>query len=127
MVECLQKEIVSFGVENILFEPGYFRTEIHKEGNIKIEPLSIPEYSEVYGMMVAGIDAFRGKLPGDPRKAAERILDVVRREGMATGKKIPLRLPLGPDALEQVRNKCLETLKILEEWESVIVSTNMDP
>ncbi len=109
-----------FGIQSILFEPGFYRTKVYTEGNIKFEPLSIPEYSEIHNAMRAGVTAVNGTQIGDPSKAAERMVDVVRKEGMAAGKETPLRLPLGADGMEQVRNKCLNTLKIIEEWESLL-------
>ena len=54
-----------------------------------------------------------GKPAGDPRKAAERVVDIVRKEGMAADKETPLRLPLGLDTLERIGNKCLKGLKEL--------------
>ena len=126
VVECLQKETSHFGIRSIIFEPGYYRTKIMHSDNVKFEPLGIPEYTEIHQAMEAGVRGVSGNQPGDPEKAAERIVDVVRKEGMAAGKETPPRLPLGPDGLQQVRDKCLQTLKIIEEWEPLIVSTNLD-
>ena len=126
VVECLQKETVFFGIQNILFEPGYYRTKIYSQPNLVFEALQVSELAEIHKALQAGIAAVDGTQPGDPSKAAERMVDVVRREGMAAGKEIPLRLPLGRDGMEQMRNKCIETLKIIEDWEELIVSTDLD-
>ncbi|KAM3082725.1 hypothetical protein ACMFMF_002378 [Clarireedia jacksonii] len=72
------------------------------------------------------VEAFDGHQPGGSKKAAERIVDIVRKEGLAKGKEAPPRLPLGRDGLAQLKNKCEATLKILEEWEELIVSTDLD-
>ncbi len=53
-------------------------------------------------------------------------MDVIRGEGMARGKTMPIRMPLGSDGLEVVRRKCRETLEICEEWEEVIRSTDVE-
>ena len=127
MVECLQKETAAFGVQNILFELGFYKTKIYSQPNLVFEPLSVPEYTDIFNNLQAGVAAVDGNQPGDPVKAAERMVDVVRKEGMAAGKDIPFRLPLGRDAMEQVRNKCVNTLKIIEEWKDFIVSTDSDP
>ena len=83
---------------------------------------------EEYEEMNLGIEAMaksiHGNQSGDPKKAVERIIDIVRSEGMAAGKDMPIRLPLGRDALAVIRNKCTETLKICEEWEGLICSTD---
>jgi hypothetical protein len=67
-----------------------------------------------------------GNQPGDPEKAVQRMVVVVRGEGVAEGREWPARLPLGRDALVIIRRKCEETLRICEEWEGVICSTDFE-
>jgi hypothetical protein len=55
------------------------------------------------------------KQSGDPQKAVEIILNLVRKEGCAAGEEIPFRLPLGLDCYEAVKWKCEETLQLLED------------
>jgi hypothetical protein len=110
----------------MILEPGYYRTKVYSTANVKWEPLSIPEYEPMYNALKGMLEAFNDQQPGDPKKAAERIVDIVRREGLAAGKETPPRLPLGPDGLQQLKNKCLSTLKILDDWEQLITSTNLD-
>ncbi|KAM3068319.1 hypothetical protein ACMFMG_009459 [Clarireedia jacksonii] len=126
IVECLQNETSPFGIRTIILEPGYYRTKLFSSQNIKWEPLSVAEYEPIHQALKGMVEASDGNQPGDPHKAAERIIDLVRKEGLAAGKETPPRLPLGPDGLELLRNKCLSTLKILEEWEEFIISTNID-
>lgn len=64
--------------------------------------------------------------PGDPEKAVEIILDLVRKEGCAEGRDVPFRLPLGTDSFGTMKEKCEEVLKLLEEWGPVILSTNYE-
>ena len=52
------------------------------------------------------------------------MIDVIKGEGVAKGKEMPPRLPLGTDALEVIRSKCLATLKVCDEWEQTIKSTD---
>ncbi len=92
--------------------------------NVRALPPAIDDYADitkVAGEFVAGMN---GNQPGDPRKAAEIMVDVIKGEGIAAGKPMPERLPLGPDALGTIRRKCTETLEICQNWESVIESTN---
>ncbi|TGO16414.1 hypothetical protein BTUL_0028g00140 [Botrytis tulipae] len=126
--KCLQKETSQFGIRTVIIEPGYYsyRTKVYSEANVKWEPLSIPEYEPTQTALKGMVKAVDGNQPGDPKKAAERIIDIVRREGLAAGKETPLRLSLGPDCLQQIKDKCLSTLKILEDWEELIHSTNLD-
>ncbi len=43
-----------------------------------------------------------------------------------TGKSVALRLVLGRDASELIREKCLETIAMLDEWKEVSYSTKSD-
>lgn len=64
--------------------------------------------------------------PGDPKKAEEQMIDVVRGEGMAAGKEMPFRLHLGSGGIRVVREKCLGMLKVCEEWQELIQSTDFE-
>ena len=63
---------------------------------------------------------------GDPRKAAERIVDLGKGEGFASGLKLSARLSLGDDALQQLKEVYEERLKSTEEWRPWITGTNFD-
>ena len=115
MVESLSHETASLGLTTLLIEPGRFRTGILSSGNMKTINCSIPEYAE----MANGVFSFLAKTdqnqPGDSVKLAEIILDLVRHEGVAKGRDIPLRLPLGIDVYGAIKTKCEDTLRLLED------------
>lgn len=94
--------------------------------NVKTAPLRIAEYEEMDKAIADFVAATNGNQPGDPRKLVERIIDVVKSEGMAAGKPIPQRLPIGRDAMATIKKKCEATLKLCEEWENLIISTDLE-
>lgn len=123
-VECLAKELAIFspGIKVLMVDPGYFRTKVFS--NIShVEPRN-PDYAQFN----AGVRQFEaslvGKEPGDADKAVMRMIELVKGTGMAAGKQIPLRVPLGSDGWERVKTKCEETIKICEDWEEVAKSTD---
>jgi hypothetical protein len=123
-VESLWRETEPLGLRTLLIEPGRFRTLLLSSSNLKVAQSSIPEYigrSEDLRKMLAMEDRAQ---PGDVQKGVSIILDLVRAEGVAAGKKIPFRLPLGADCYETIKEKCEETLRLLDEWKDVINSTN---
>ncbi|KAH0578135.1 hypothetical protein H2248_004100 [Termitomyces sp. 'cryptogamus'] len=63
---------------------------------------------------------------GDPAKAMEAVVDIVRGEGIAKGRPWPNLLILGEDAGRDVRNKCNKVLKALDEWKDVTCGVNLD-
>ena len=124
-VECLTKELAIFapGLKVLLVEPGYFRTQAFS--NIR----HVPDRVETYAQFNAGVKQFEqsvaGNEPGDSVRAIELMIHLVKGTGIASGKTVPLRVPLGTDGLERVRAKCQETLKICDEWEEVAKSTDI--
>lgn len=94
--------------------------------NIQTHPLRISDYEELSTGIAGFIASSNNSQPGDPRKLVERIIDVVKSEGMAAGRPIPPRLPIGRDALAAIRKKCEDTLRLCEEWEGLITSTDFD-
>jgi NAD(P)-dependent dehydrogenase (short-subunit alcohol dehydrogenase family) len=126
VVEVLQQETAASGVKNILFEPGYYRTKVFGGENMKWAAAGKPELDQFQDAIKTEVMAIDGAQPGDPAKAAERMVDVVRGEGVAAGREIPLRMPIGADAMETIRKKCLETLRVIDEWEGVLGSTDFD-
>ena len=122
-------ESSQFGIRTLLIEPGMIRTKIFTLQNIKVqkESESIDEDWKSFVANAAELpNSLDGNQPGDAVKLAERVVDLVRNEGVAKGKTVPLRMPFGQDALEMIKKKCLDTLKLLEDWEDVIVSTERD-
>lgn len=65
-------------------------------------------------------------IPSTVEKLPSAVWDVVKSEGMASGKPFPIRVPLGLDALAVVRQKCYEQLRLCDEWEKVALSTTKD-
>ena len=123
ITECLQIETTEFGIQTIIFEAGYFRTPVFGS-NMKLTRSVIEDNVKMYDEVQSTLTAFNGNQRGDPKKAAERVVDVLKSEGMAAGRPMPPRLPLGPDSLAVIRAKCEATLKICDEWENFISSTD---
>ncbi|KAF8862565.1 putative short-chain oxidoreductase [Acephala macrosclerotiorum] len=121
--ETLSAEISQFGIQSILFDIGHFRTPVISVAKFSVP--TIPDYFpmlEEYVKTVAKID---GHQPGDPALGVKRMVDVLRGEGEAKGKKLPLRMPIGGDAVELVKGRCEETLKVIQEWEDLSRSTDL--
>lgn len=123
--ECLRQETMAMGIQAVLFQLGFFRTKIMDPGNFKAEAPSIDDYKELNTVVGEFVGGMNGNQPGDPEKAVSIMIDVVKGEGVAVGKPMPERLPLGPDVLAKIRDKYTTYLEVCKEWEDVIVSTNI--
>ena len=124
--ECLQNETAHLNIEVFLMVLGQFRTEILSEKRrYPRSKNSISDYDSVSESLSQRHIETDGKQPGNPQLAIERIIDVVRREGRMKGaKNLPLRIPLGSDAVQIMRAKCNETLNILTQYEEFARSTD---
>lgn len=115
----------SFNVKVLNVVPGGLRTA-------NIDHLQfgsgtkIPEYADVRHSVQQYLDSINGRQSGDPAKAAVVIVDVVRGEGVASGRAWNGTLFLGSDAARDVKAKCEATLKTLQDWGDVITSIDID-
>ncbi|KAK1731795.1 hypothetical protein CaCOL14_008984 [Colletotrichum acutatum] len=133
-VETLSKElsILATNLKVIIIEPGFFRTKVfNKISNV---PARIPEFAEINAAIRAGAEALPGTEPGDPEKAVARIAELVRGDGMVMdvdgvgrggSREVPLRVALGSDGWERIRDKCVGVLEGLRAWEDVARSTDL--
>lgn len=105
----------------LIVEPGYFGTRAFSNIN------HVAPRVDIYAQFNASVQAVEkgvvGNEPGDPAKAVQRIIELSKGTGLATGKTVPLRVPLGIDGWSKIKAKCEETLKICDEWEEVAKST----
>ncbi|KAL8832835.1 MAG: hypothetical protein Q9191_000019 [Dirinaria sp. TL-2023a] len=122
--ESLQIELASFNIRSIVFEPGHFSTKITSQANARVHLSEHKDYQSLILEFNAALHIRKGNEPGNPKLGAERMIDLVRSEGAAEGRPMPARLPLGTDALQIIKDKCLETVKICDEWEDFIKSTD---
>lgn len=67
-----------------------------------------------------------GSFTGDPKKAMELVVDVVKGEGKVRGRPWPLHLFLGNEAYNSVKNKCNEVLENLDAWQDVAKDLDFD-
>lgn len=128
LTEGLAEELAPFGIDVCAIEPGYVRTNfLEKEGGETTTKRQLAVYD---GTPVVEwrklMHDYNGQQPGDVVKCARVIVDVLTGEGVAKGKKVPIRLVLGDDCLQAIRDKIARTLKLLDEWEEVSTSTMRD-
>lgn len=125
--ESLSAEIKPFGIRVLIAQPGATRTNIITTA--QANPLGGHAIEAYDALRTAGAQRYKnqaGKQPNDPVKAMTAIVDVVRGEGPAAGKPMPLWLVLGKDAEEDLREHVRQRLENLEEWKDVTRSVGVD-
>ncbi|GAA1663576.1 oxidoreductase [Nonomuraea maheshkhaliensis] len=107
--EALAGEVAPFGIRVLLVEPSRFRTGFNG-GDV----LEFAEPSATYRDLLAGVRADMagtdGRQEGDPARAAEIIVS------LAHGDEVPLRLPLGREAVERISRAYRRGLDEVERW-----------
>lgn len=124
--DSLKQETTHLGIKTMMFELGFFRTKIMDPGNMGAHYQPTSDYEEIRSAVKLFIKGMNNHQPGDSKKVATIIIDLVRGEGVAEGKTLPDRLPLGPDALLMMRKKAVHNLSICNEWEDIAKSTDLD-
>lgn len=114
--EALAKEVAPLGIRVMLVEPGPFRTDFGGR-SIDDTPNRIVDYAATAGKMREYYQAAHGKQVGDPRKAAEALIEAV------ASKEDFLRLPLGQATLTGMREKIDQVQKDMALWEQAAVKT----
>ena len=117
--EVLAREVAPFGVRVVIVEPGAFRTD-WQGSSMRMLPVGTD-----YEPTVGAIHEFRrrsqGHQQGDPARAARLLV------ALAGSEKLPLRLPLGAAAVDQVlaneRSRIAETIA----WADSSRSTDFPP
>lgn len=110
----------------MVLQPGSFRTEgMHAQPTIINYPIS--EYDEIRRKMEERFATIPGHEVGDPIKGMETLVDVVKGQGKAEGKALPLRLALGSDSAIAIREKTEKLTAMLDEWKEVIKSSDFNP
>lgn len=98
-MESLAPEIAPFGIQTMLVEPGFFRTEFLGVGSTTYAEPGIPDYAERAGATISALTGLDGKQPGDPAKLAEAIVS------LAELGQPPARFVAGTDAMKAFEAK----------------------
>jgi NAD(P)-dependent dehydrogenase (short-subunit alcohol dehydrogenase family) len=120
--ECMAKEIAPHGVRVLVVEPGAFRTALF--GSRFRHLPEMDAYAATVGAMRRWVVDTDGSQPGDPKKAAGAILDTV---ATPEGAVMPFRLPLGADAVANIREKLAAVAADVDRTESVANATAIAP
>ena len=113
--EALSKEVAHLGIGVTIVEPGPIRTQF-ASGAVVAEPED-PDYAESVGKALEWFADLAGNQPNDPARVATAIIAAI------DSPEPPLRLALGGEAIDAIREKIDGQLADLEAWESVGAST----
>ncbi|OXA85785.1 SDR family NAD(P)-dependent oxidoreductase [Flavobacterium hercynium] len=110
--ESLAIEVKPFGINVTIIEPGAYATEFGSENSLKFSESS-PEYEPLRNMVFDNMSKLER---GNPDATAQAILKVI------DAKNPPLRMFLGSNNLNEIRQTYSDRIKVWEDWEDVAVA-----
>jgi NAD(P)-dependent dehydrogenase (short-subunit alcohol dehydrogenase family) len=98
-MEALQAEVDPFGIQTMIVNPGFFRTELLTEASTNYAVPAIEDYAERRGQQIAFYKAQNGKQGGDPAKLARALIT------LSDPDELPRRFIAGTDAIQVAEQK----------------------
>jgi NAD(P)-dependent dehydrogenase (short-subunit alcohol dehydrogenase family) len=111
----LAQEVAPLGIKVTVLEPGGIKTD-WAGSSMTIPPISKP-YEQTVGQFAGFLRAYHGQEPSSPAKIAGVILSLAGREDA------PVRLLLGPDAVEYAQKYAQALAESDKKWRDVSLST----
>jgi NAD(P)-dependent dehydrogenase (short-subunit alcohol dehydrogenase family) len=103
-MESLALEVAPFGIQTMLVEPGFFRTQLLSPESTKYAEPVIDDYAKRTSETVAAWKGMNGKQGGDPAKLASALVQ------LAGEAHPPFRFVAGADAIAAVEKKANDLL-----------------
>lgn len=119
IAEALAKEIAHLGIGVTIVEPGPLRTDF--AAGATAQPPVSEDYAESVGQALEWFDGIQGRQPNDPYRVAAAIIEAVHAV------EPPLRLALGQEAVQAIREKLDGQQQDLDTWEPLSASTAVGP
>jgi NAD(P)-dependent dehydrogenase (short-subunit alcohol dehydrogenase family) len=104
-MESLQAEVKPFGIETMIVNPGFFRTELLSDESTNYAASTIADYDERRGPQLQFWRSYNGKQSGDPAKLAQALIALVGKDDL------PTRFIAGADAIGTAEQK----IKVLQQ------------
>ncbi len=119
-MEALTPEVAPFGIQTMIVEPGYFRTELLQPESTTFAELSVDDYAERTAQIIPAWQAMNGKQPGDPAKLAGAMIE------LADSESPPQRWVAGADAVSAAEQKAQTLLAQIESHRRLSTSLSHD-
>jgi NAD(P)-dependent dehydrogenase (short-subunit alcohol dehydrogenase family) len=120
-MQSLQAEVEPFGIDTIVVNPGFFRTELLTDESTNFAFNPIDDYNERRGQQMKFWKGYNGQQSGDPAKLAQALITISSLE------KPPRRFLAGADAVataEQVAATLQQQANAYRELSSSLAYDN---
>ena len=118
LTEALHSELAPLGIHATVVEPGYFRTEFLDSASLSVSPRILADYAATAGAVRQAATQINLNQPGDPVRLAQAVMQLAATDNP------PLRLPLGTDTLQVIKDKHAFVEKETAQWKGLAASTD---
>ncbi len=119
-MEALQAEVAPFGIQTMIVNPGFFRTELLTEESTQYAATSVVDYAERNAQQHAFWKSQNGIQSGDPAKLAQALLK------LASQPEVPRRFLAGADAIGTAEMKITTLQQQIEAYRELSSSLGFD-
>lgn len=119
-MESLKPEVASFGIQTMIVNPGFFRTELLTANSTQYADLHIDDYAEKRTAQEAFWTAANGTQGGDPAKLAKALIALDQEA------ELPARFIAGADAIATAEQKIATLQKEIEAYRVLSSSLGFD-
>jgi len=119
-MESVQAEVAPFGIQTMIVNPGFFRTELLTEESTNYAVPSIEDYAERRAQQLEFWKSYNGKQSGDPAKLAQALLTLTNLD------ELPARFIAGADAIGTAEQKITSLQRQIDAHRQLSTSLNVD-
>ena len=100
-LRALDAEIRPLGIRTLILQPRTYRTDIRNTE--RTHTSDTVHHKQLVERMLSFMTKTHGTQDGDPEKFTNVMIDLVKGEGIAAGKEVPLVMPMGPDSFRYAK------------------------
>jgi len=119
-MQSLQTEVEPFGIDTIIVNPGFFRTELLTEESTNYAERPIEDYNERRAQQMQFWKGQNGQQSGDPAKLAQALITISSQE------KRPRRFIAGADAIGTAEQVVAVLQQQIDEFRDLSTSLAFD-
>lgn len=119
-MESVQAEVAPFGIQTMIVNPGFFRTELLTEESTNYAVPSIEDYAERRAQQLEFWKSYNGKQSGDPAKLAQALLTLANLD------ELPARFIAGADAIGTAEQKIISLQRQIDAHRQLSTSLGFD-
>ena len=119
-MEALSAEVGPFGIQTMIVNPGFFRTELLTDASTNYAEPSVEDYAERRAQQIAFYKSQNGKQGGDPVKLAQALIKLAGQD------ELPDRFLAGADAIGAAERKIVTLQQQIDAYRELSMSLAID-